>query len=62
MAKSKDNGALKFVLAFVAWVIGSAAVAGFLRSLSDASWVDVVALIFVVVWGITIIWFYRQVD
>jgi hypothetical protein len=47
-------------LAAAIWVIGSAAVGGFLHSLSASTWMDWIIIIFVLTWGGASLWLYRQ--
>jgi hypothetical protein len=41
------------------WVIGSAAVGGFLHGLSASTWMDVLIIIFVILLGVGCIWIYK---
>jgi hypothetical protein len=47
---------MKWLLSFFAWLLGSAAVVGCVRSFTTASWTDWFAVIFVIVWGGIVFW------
>ena len=47
---------IKWLIAFIVWITGSAAIVSFIRSFSKAAWADIVAIIiFVVTVGITVL-------
>ncbi len=50
----------KVGIAAVLWFIGSAAVGGFLHSLSASEWMDWIIIVFVVAWGAAMVWLYNQ--
>ena len=47
---------LKWMIAFIVWMIGSAAIIAFIRSLSKAAWADILGVVIFFVLGIVIVW------
>jgi hypothetical protein len=47
---------IKWLIAFILWLIGSAAIVSFIRSFSKAAWADILAVIIFFVLGGVITW------
>jgi membrane associated rhomboid family serine protease len=47
---------IKWLIAFIAWMIGSAAIFAFIRSFSKAAWADILGVVIFFVLGIVIAW------
>jgi len=47
---------IKWLIAFIVWIIGSAAIVSFIRSFSKAAWADILAIIIFVLLGWLIAW------
>jgi hypothetical protein len=48
--------AIKWLIAFVVWMIGSAAIVAFIRSFSKAAWADILGVVIFFAVGIVIAW------
>jgi hypothetical protein len=47
---------IKWMIAFIVWMIGSAAIIAFIRSFSKAAWADILGVVIFFVLGIVIVW------
>ena len=47
---------IKWVIAFIAWMVSSAAIVAFIRSFSKAAWADILGVAAFFVLGIVIAW------
>jgi hypothetical protein len=59
--KSSDKTAVLIVSGILAWIIGSAAVGGFLHGLSASTWMDLIIIIFVIGLGAALVWIGVQI-
>ncbi len=50
----------KFILSFIIWFVGSAAIAGLIRSISTADWTNWVIIVLVLALGGACFWLYRK--
>ncbi len=57
---AKNDTTSHVAIAILAWILGSAIVGGFLKELSSSAWMDWIIIIFVLAYGGTIIWIYKQ--
>ena len=47
---------IKWLIAFIAWMVSSAAIVAFIRSFSKAAWADILGVVAFFVLGIVIAW------